>query len=164
MKKIVIAGLAAFLAITAPAYAQTAMSGAARGGPSAEDLKAATDARIEITKIALQLTPEQQKYWPALEEAIRARSTARHQRLTKLAARLNSDAEQNPFDVLRDRADALTQRGATLKKLVDAWQPLAESLDGRQKLRVRFLVMYSLREVKDAIASRLEELDESEEW
>jgi hypothetical protein len=102
--------------------------------------------------------------WPALEEAIRARSTARHQRLTKLAARINSDDEQNPLEVLRDRADALSQRGVTLKKLVDAWQPLYETLDTRQKLRMRFLVMYSLREVKGAISSRLEELDESEEW
>jgi len=162
MKRIVMAGLA-LLAFAVPVHAQTT-GGVTQKGPGTEDLKAATDTRIEVTKIALQLTPEQQKYWPALEDAIRTRSTARHLRLTKLAARLNSDAEQNPLEVLRDRADALSQRGVTLKKLVDAWQPLYESLDARQKLRMRFLVMYSLREIKDAVASRLEELDESEEW
>jgi len=36
--------------------------------PSAEDLKAATDMRIEMTKIALQLTPAQEKLWPPVEE------------------------------------------------------------------------------------------------
>jgi hypothetical protein len=163
MKTIVIAGLASLLAFTMPVQAQTT-GAVTQKGPGVEDLKAATDTRIEVTKIALQLTPAQEKMWPALEEAIRARSTARHQRLTKLAARINSDDEQNPLEVLRDRADALSQRGVTLKKLVDAWQPLYETLDTRQKLRMRFLVMYSLREVKDAISSRLEELDESEEW
>src|SRR5262249_10776860 len=35
----------------------------------AADLKALTDARIGIVKAALQLTPEQAKYWPAVEEA-----------------------------------------------------------------------------------------------
>jgi hypothetical protein len=163
MKTIVIAGLASLLAFTMPVQAQTTGT-VTQKGPGVEDLKAATDTRIEVTKIALQLTPAQEKMWPALEEAIRARSTARHQRLTKLATRINSDDEQNPLEVLRDRADALSQRGVTLKKLVDAWQPLYETLDTRQKLRMRFLVMYSLREVKDAISSRLEELDESEEW
>ena len=161
MPKILVAGLAALLIGTVPALAQTTGSTQPRVG--AEDLKAATDTRIEITKMALQMTPAQEKLWPAVEEAIRARATARHQRLTKLAARLNSDNEQNPFDVLRDRADGLSERGTTLKKLVEAWQPLNETLDQRQKMRVRFLVMYSLREVKDAIASRLEDMEESEE-
>jgi hypothetical protein len=162
MPKTLAAGLAALLLCTAPALAQTTGTITPQR-VGAEDLKAATDTRIEITKMALQMTPAQEKLWPAVEEAIRARATARHQRLTKLAARLNSDNEQNPFDVLRDRADGLNERGATLRKLVDAWQPLNETLDQRQKLRVRFLVMYSLREVKDAIASRLEDMEESEE-
>src|SRR3954454_4131126 len=145
MKTIVIAGLVSLLTFTVPAHAQTT-GGVTQKGPGAEDMKAATDTRIEVTKIALQLTPAQEKFWPALEDAIRARATARHQRVDKLAARINSDSEQNPLEVLRDRADALSQRGVTLKKLVDAWQPLSETLDTRQKLRMRFLVMYSLRE------------------
>ena len=163
--KILAAGLAALFICTTPALAQTpGAGGAARSGLSAEALKAATDSRIEITKVALQLTPAQEKLWPAVEEAIRARAGARHQRLITLAARLNDDREPDPFTFLRERADMLSQRGATLKKLVDAWQPLYETLDARQKQRMRFLVMYSLREVKDAVSSRLEEIQESEEW
>ena len=163
MPKTVAAGLAALFICVAPVHAQTPAQ-AAPSGPSAEDLKAATDTRIEITKIALQLTPAQEKLWPPVEEAIRARAAARQQRLITLAARLNDSQDVNPIELLQQRADALTQRGATLKKLADAWQPLAQTLDTRQKLRLRFLVMYSLREIRDVVASKFEEMDESEEW
>lgn len=119
--------------------------------------------RIEVTKIALQLTPAQEKLWPPVEEAIRARAAARQQRLMTLAARLNDSREANPIELLQQRANALSQRGAALKKLVDAWQPLIETLDTRQKLRARFLVMHTLREAGDFVASRLEEADEAGE-
>jgi hypothetical protein len=33
-----------------------------------------TDVRIDIVKIALKMTPDQEKYWPAVEDAIRARA------------------------------------------------------------------------------------------
>ena len=35
------------------------------------DPNALTDARVGIIKAALQLTPDREKYWPAVEEAIR---------------------------------------------------------------------------------------------
>jgi len=38
------------------------------------------------------------------------------------------------------RADALAQRGASLKKLADAWQPLYQSFNPDQKRRMRLLV------------------------
>jgi ribosomal 50S subunit-associated protein YjgA (DUF615 family) len=161
MPKFVAAGLAALFIGAAPVHAQTQ---ATQTGSALEDMKAATETRIEITKIALQLTPAQEKFWPAIEEAIRARAAARQQRLLALSKRLNDSSEANPFEVLQQRAEGLTQRGATLKKLADAWQPLVGTLDNRQKLRVRFLVMYSLREVRDLVASKFEEVDESEEW
>ena len=40
--------------------------------PSQADFKILTDARIGIVKAALQLTPEQEKLWPPVEEAIPA--------------------------------------------------------------------------------------------
>jgi len=164
MPRILFTGLAALLICTAPVCAQTTPPAAQNRPGSAEDLKAMTDTRIEITKAALQLTPAQEKLWPALEEAMRARAAARQQRLTQLAAHLNSDRETNLLEVLGERATALSQRGATLKKLVDAWQPLFQTLDDHQKTRARILVMYTLREMKDALSSRMEELEESEEW
>ncbi len=42
------------------------------------DMKRLTDLRVGLVHAALQLTPEQEKYWPALEEAIRARSEPPH--------------------------------------------------------------------------------------
>ena len=89
--------------------------------------------------------------------------TARHQRLANLAARVSAPRESNPIELLRERADVLAQRAAGLKKLADAWQPLYESLDPDQKLRLRFLTLYVLREMGDALESRRMRI-EDEYW
>lgn len=74
-----VTGLAIFFfAGSSLAYAQEdpmdAGSSQEHHKPSLADWNALTDARIAVVKAALQLTPEQQKFWPTLEEAIRARS------------------------------------------------------------------------------------------
>jgi hypothetical protein len=56
---------------------------------SKSDWNTLTNERIAIVKGALQLTPEQQKYWPAVEEAIRARAQMRQQRLAGIEERLD---------------------------------------------------------------------------
>lgn len=43
----------------------------------AADRNTLTDMRIDLVKAALQLTPEQEKYWPAVESAIRSRADDR---------------------------------------------------------------------------------------
>jgi len=133
--------------------------GPAGKGPARETLgeaasKALIDRRIEVIKITLGLTADQAKLWPAVEDAIRARLTARHARLASLAARAAKADEVNPIELLRHRADALTQRGAALKKLADAWQPLFAALDENQKLRLKFLAVYVIREMRDAVETR----------
>ena len=77
MLKTVAAGLTAlFVTASSLAHAQAPSATATTGReqenarPSAADLNALTDARIGIVKAALQLIPEQAKYWPAVEEAI----------------------------------------------------------------------------------------------
>jgi len=55
------------------------------------------------------------------------------------------------------------ERGNALKKLVDAWQPLYDSLDMRQKLRLRILSVLVLREMRDRMAERMEAADYDEE-
>jgi LTXXQ motif family protein len=167
MTKVIIAGLTAlFITATSPAYAQLpATAGRGQESPSEADLKAFTDRRIEVVKFALQLTPAQEKYWPAVEAAIRARGEARRSRLARLAALANDPRERSPIDLLRERADGLAQRAASLNKLVDAWQPLYETLDDRQKLRLRFLTVIVLREIRDAAESRLmQSEDEYEDY
>jgi LTXXQ motif family protein len=156
MSKTIIAGLTAlFIAGTAPGYAQQLSAvGPGVDLPSAADLKALTDWRIDLVKAALQLTPAQAKHWPAVEDAIRARANARHARLAKWAAQASEPRERSPIELLRERADGMAQRAAALKKLVDAWQPLYESLDTAQNQRLRFLTVYVLREMRNAVESR----------
>ena len=48
---------------------------------NAADVGTLTDARVNVVKTALQLTPDQEKYWPAIEDAIRARAKDRQTRI-----------------------------------------------------------------------------------
>ena len=131
--------------------------------PSPTDFKVLTDARIGIVKAALQLTPEQAKYWPAVEEAIRNRAMGRQTRLTALA-RQREQGDGDPIDMVRHRADALAQRSAELKQLADAWQPLYSTLSSDQKQRLRVYAIHILRMVPKAIElRRMQNEDESDE-
>jgi zinc resistance-associated protein len=141
MLKKVSAGLTViFLTCSSLAYAQdpsAAGSGHEHWRPSAADLNALTDARIAALKAGLQLTPEQAKNWPAVEEAIRITSMARQ---VRLAARRDEQHQGNAIERLREHADAMAQRAAELKKLADAAQPLYESLNDDQKHRLHLLI------------------------
>jgi hypothetical protein len=67
----------------------------------------------------LQLTPDQEKYWPAVESAIRARAKNRQARLERLAdlrdSPLEALHERNPLELMQRRAESLSQRAADLK-------------------------------------------------
>jgi hypothetical protein len=119
--------------------------------------------RIDLVKAALQLTPDQAKYWPAIESAIRARAQDRQARIAKMAETVGSRIGEDPIEVLRNRdpvnfmqrrADALAQRAADLKRLADAWQPLYQTLSQEQKQRMAALTIFVLRDVSDAIEER----------
>ena len=163
MLKLVTAGVTSLFFIASPlAYAQ-APSGGAAERLGAADVNTLTDARINIVKTALQLTPDQEKYWPAIEDAVRARAKDRQARITTAAARANELRERSPIEALRDRnpvdfmhrrADALAQRAADLKKLADAWQPLYQTLNPEQKRRMAALALIVLREARDAVEQR----------
>jgi ribosomal 50S subunit-associated protein YjgA (DUF615 family) len=168
MLRTAIVGLTALM-ITAPtvAHSQTqtptptqpqtqaapAAGGTEEGGASTE-LKAINEARIEILKNALQLTPDQEKLWPAVESAIKARGEARRQRIENL----QKMREEQPdfFQILRNRAENMTQRAAGLKQLADAWEPLYKTLDDKQKTRLRVMAMYAAHEARSAIQSRMQ--------
>jgi ribonuclease D len=102
----------------------------------------------------LQLTPEQAKYWPPVEDAIRARAEARYRRLAAIKERSAQDSDIDLAVVLRNRADALTERAANLKKLVDAWQPLDQSLTPAQKQRARVVAGLVVRQMRGAADRR----------
>ena len=149
-----------FVAGSSIAHAQDAT----RPGLSRTDLNILTDARLGIVKAVLQLTPEQAKYWPAVEDAVRARAEARYQRIAAITERLSQQRDVDPIELLRGRANALAQRAAGLNKLVDAWQPLYQSLNPDQKQRMRILAVRVLRQLKDAVDTRrMEMYDEDDD-
>jgi Spy/CpxP family protein refolding chaperone len=164
MLRIVAAGLTALFVTASPlAYAQTAASAATT--PSAAEWNSLTDMRIDVVKAALKLTPDQEKYWPAIEDAIRARAKNREARFADIEKRVAELREGNPVEVLRNRdpvdflqrrADALAQRSADLKKLAAAWEPLYKTLSPDQKQRMAFLALYVLHEVSNAAEARTE--------
>jgi zinc resistance-associated protein len=109
--------------------------------PSAADLAAFTDARIAALKAGLELTPDQQKNWPAFEQALRDVAQLRIQRIEARHQGDSGDQGQtnSPFDRLGKRADNMAKMSAALKKVSDAGAPLYQSLNDAQKERFKTL-------------------------
>jgi hypothetical protein len=131
-----------------------------------------TDARINIIKAALQLTPDQEKYWPAVEDAIRTRAKDLQARIANAEERVAELRDRDPIEVLRDRnpvdflkrrADALAQRSADVKRLADAWQPLYQTLSPDQKRRMAFLTIFTIREMRNAVEQRRLQSEDDDE-
>ena len=130
---------------------------------NAADVATLADSRVNIVKATLQLTPDQEKLWPAIEDAIRTRAKDRQARIAAVEQRAAELRGKSPVEVLRDRnpveflqrrATALAQRSADLKKLADAWQPLYQTLSPDQKRRMGHLALTALRELRTAAEHR----------
>jgi hypothetical protein len=147
--------LVAVLCVAGATYAQE-VSHAGHQGLTAGDVHALTDARIGLVKAALQLTPEQAKFWPPIEQAIRESAQGRAHRIAELK-QLAEQAGRRDFDpvtLMRGRAANLTERGDSLHKLAEAWQPLYQTLNPEQKERLRLLAMHVVRELREAGSDR----------
>ncbi len=166
IKKIAVAATAVLITSSTLAYAAEPSSTVGMRSPSASDLKALTDARVAIVKAALQLTPDQEKYWPAVEEAIRARAKNRQARFERVAELRNSGpmeaVERNAVELMQRRAEGLSQRAADLKKEADAWEPLYKTLAPDQKKRMAFAMYAAGRGIRDAIEHRIETEDDDD--
>jgi len=127
MLKAMVLGVVFLLSSLSPSLAQNPAQAPSQDLLNAADWKSLTEARIAAVKAALQLTPDQEKLWPAVEDAIRARGQGRYLRLQALAASPSGDVD--PIQLLRSRADSLAQRSAELTKLAFAWQPLYPTLE-----------------------------------
>jgi LTXXQ motif family protein len=168
MLKIVAAAATALFVTASPiAYAQTP-SAATPERLKVTDQNTLTDLRIDLVKAALQLTPDQQKYWPAVESAIRGRAEDRKARLAKIAETVGKRADENPVDVMRNRdpiaflqrrSEALAQRSADLDKLAEAWQPLYKTLSPEQRQRMAALAIFVLHDMSDAVDRRRAQTD-----
>ncbi len=97
-----------------------------------EDAGAFLDARIAAMHAGLRLTAEQERVWPSFEQAYRDEAK---QRLERKLAREQQPRIEDPVARMQRRADALSQSGATLRKLADAAAPLWRSFDEAQKRR-----------------------------
>jgi hypothetical protein len=169
MLKTIYSGMTALFVITGSSlgYAQAPLQRL-----NAAELNTLTDGRVAIIKATLQLTADQEKHWPAIEEAIRSRAKERQTRVANAATRVAGQRDRSPIEILRDRnpveflnrrSDALAQRAGELKKLAGAWQPLYQTLSADQKRRLGFLAVYTLREVKDALEQRRNQAEDDEE-
>jgi len=174
MSKLVRAGFAALMLTGASfvADAQVSFAESAKDRLTATELETLTDARIALVRGALQLTAEQEKLWPAVEEAIRNRAAGRQARLASAQARADEMRGRNVIenlrnrdqsDFLRRRADALSQRSAELRRLADAWQPLYQTLTADQKQRLGVIAILAFRDLRDRAEDRRLMTDEDEE-
>jgi len=169
IKKAAIAATAVLITASPLAYAEdTSSKTVGMTHPSAADLNSLTDARVAMIKAALQLTPDQEKYWPAVEEAIRTRSKNRQARMERLAELRNGGPmealhERNPVELMQRRAEALGQRAADLKKSADAWEPLYKTLTPDQKKRMAFVTVVAARGIRDTIERHVESEDDDDE-
>jgi zinc resistance-associated protein len=112
-----------------------------RWQPNTEDMRAFANARLAALHAGLGLTADQDKNWPAFEQASREMAKLR---LDRFAAAVNSRRDRqpqsnDPADRMHRRAAAMTETGAVLKKVADAADPLYKSLDDAQKRRFAML-------------------------
>ena len=106
-----------------------------RWQPTAEDIEAFGDARIAGMKAGLRLNADQEKNWPAFEQAYRGLAKQRAERFARRDEQRSGDIVQN----MQRRADVMVQRATGFKQLADAAVPLYQSLDDGQKRRFAML-------------------------
>ena len=174
LKTVVIGTTALFLTASSIANAQSSptSSPATPEQLSANDQNTLTDMRVDLVKAALQLTPEQEKYWPAVETAIRSNAEDRRGRIAKIRETVGRSADESRIDVMRNRdpiaflqrrSQALAQRSADLDKLAEAWQPLYNTLCKEQRQRMAALAIFVVREMSDAVERRRAQFQDNED-
>ena len=165
LKMATAATTALFLCASPTANAQSSQttSTASSERLNAADRNNLTDMRVDLVKAALQLTPEQEKLWPPVESAIRARAEDRKARVAKLQETVGRRADESRVETLRNRdpiaflqrrSEALAQRSADLDKLAEAWQPLYKTLNPEQRQRMAAVAIFVLRDMSDVAERR----------
>ena len=116
--------------------------GIAAGRPrfNVEDMAAFADARIAALHAGLKLNADQEKTWPAFEQALRELTKLR---MDRFAVTRDQQPSSDPVMRLQRLADALSTRGTTLKRLADTLAPLYQSLDDGQKRRFTILARFT---------------------
>ena len=176
MFKIVAAETSAlFLSVSPIAYAQTTSTpppAATTEQLNTTDRNTITDMRVDLVKAALQLTPDQEKLWPPVESAIRARAEDRRARIAKVQetvgrrvdeSRVETMRNRDPIAFLQRRSEALAQRSADLDKLAEAWQPLYKTLSQEQRQRMAALAIFVIHDMSDAAERRRARFEDNDD-
>ncbi len=104
---------------------------------SPADRAAFFEAHISGLHAGLQLTPEQEKFWPPVEAALRLGQKSVVDRMAKVR---NEPRPTDAIAWLRRMSEVDLENGQTLKALADASAPLYQSLTDDQKHRLPFLL------------------------
>src|SRR3954447_4867785 len=112
---------------------------ATMGRFSTSDREAFTDARLAALHTGLKLTPDQEKLWPPVEQAIRALAAQRRDQAGQARETRRNLRADFPAAV-RSIADSEAARADTLRRLADAVVPLYATLDEGQKHRAAVLI------------------------
>jgi flagellar biosynthesis regulator FlaF len=174
LKTVVIGTTALFLTASPIAKAQSSQtsSPATPERLNATDRNTLTDMRVDLVKAALQLTPEQEKYWPAVETANRTGAEDRRARIAKIQETVGRRVDESRIEVMRNRdpiaflqrrSQALAQRSADLDKLAEAWQPLYNTLSQEQRQRMAAVAIFVLREMSDVVERRRAQSEDNED-
>jgi hypothetical protein len=139
MHKILAVGAAALTLIAGTsAYAQERPGGPDFGRRqqfAQEDRAAFLNARIAALHAGLGLTPEQEKSWPAFEQAYRDLTATRGNR----AFGRRPERTTDPVQRAQQRADRLAARSVALRRYAEVLAPLYQSFDDSQKRRFDIL-------------------------
>jgi hypothetical protein len=102
---------------------------------SSEDMAAFSQARVAALKAGLQLKPEQEKSWPALETALSDAAKARIANMEEWRDKAPATFDTDPIGALQRRALNMSARAGAFEKIGAAAKPLYDSLDEGQKRR-----------------------------
>ena len=112
--------------------------------PSPETMQRLLEGRIAMIKATLQLTPDQEKLWPAVEQAMRDNAAARAKAMADHVAAMNQNGSQDagqapppakpdPVAELEKMSKMASDHAAAAQKLADALKPLYATFTDAQK-------------------------------
>jgi len=134
----------AAIAQTTPTPGGPAGPAAGKGNwqpPSPAVMQRLLDGRIAMMKTALQLTPDQEKLWPAVEKAMRDNAADRAKAMADMRANAQQQgaAPQGPSSRLEFMGKMGTQRAQQAQRLAEALKPLEATLNDDQKTILRMV-------------------------
>ena len=136
LKQIAVGAGALIVVACAAAYAQQPPSVrdfGARLQLRADDRAAFLDARLAALHAGLRLTPDQEKEWPAYEQAYRDLAAGER------AFTPPPEGQNDPIARAQRAADQLAARSTALRHYAETAAPLYHSLDDNQKRRFNIL-------------------------